>query len=82
MGRVCGAASRQDEHMPSPDQLPDADPLPPARAAVPCRMCGHLLTDTESRKWRLGRGCRRKLQLRSAPTPRRGEVEQDTLPGM
>lgn len=66
----------------SPDLLPGTGSPLLMRAVVSCRLCGNLLTDAESRKWRLGRDCRRKLQIRSAPTPRVREVEQDALPGM
>ncbi|MEU1625418.1 DUF6011 domain-containing protein [Streptomyces sp. NPDC020096] len=55
---------------------------PEERRRVTCRLCGRPLTGREARLWGLGDGCRAKLAERGAPTPARGDVEQDTLPGL
>ncbi|MCK1798016.1 DUF6011 domain-containing protein [Streptomyces sp. XM4193] len=68
--------------MSSPDELPVDAPRAARTAPVPCRMCGQPLRDAMSRRWGLGRDCRRKLRMRLAPAPEQHEVEQDALPGL
>lgn len=54
---------------------------PEGRPHVTCRLCGRPLTGPARRRG-IGDGCRAKLHERTAPTPTRREVEQDTLPGV
>lgn len=63
-----------------PAPLPGLEPTE-GRAVVPCRLCGHPLTAREARLWGLGRDCRRKLGLDTAPGIGRFDVEQDGLFG-
>jgi hypothetical protein len=67
---------------PDPTPLPGLLPELPAegRPLVVCRLCEEPLTAAESRRWGLGRHCRRKLGLSSGPGVGRFEVEQETLP--
>ncbi|MBU7600854.1 hypothetical protein JGS22_025340 [Streptomyces sp. P38-E01] len=68
--------------MSSAAELPVEVPKVTGTAPVPCRMCGQPLRDPMSRRWGLGRDCRRKLRMRLAPAPEQHEVEQDALPGL
>lgn len=64
---------------PLPGLLPDAEPLAVGPRRVTCRLCGHPLTDRASRRWGVGRDCRRKLHARGIRGPGRFDVEQDGL---
>jgi hypothetical protein len=55
---------------------------PRGRPLVVCRLCDEPLTAAESRRWGLGRHCRRKLGLSSGPGVGRFKVEQDGIPGL
>ncbi|WP_329311681.1 DUF6011 domain-containing protein [Streptomyces sp. NBC_01262] len=49
--------------------------------AVCCELCKADLTNSASRRWGLGRHCRRKLGLTGARSPGRFAVDQEQLPG-
>jgi hypothetical protein len=58
------------------------DEVAAGRAVVKCGMCGRPLVSREARLYGLGEGCRHKLGVGPVlRTPRRFEVEQDTIPG-
>ena len=71
---------------PDPAPLPGLatdEELAAGRRVVLCALCGHPLTDAESRTWGAGERCRRKFG--GDPTvrrPGRFEVEQDGLFGV
>lgn len=49
---------------------------------VGCELCEAALTNSASRRWGLGRHCRRKLGLTSGRRPSRFSIEQEPLPGV
>lgn len=51
------------------------------RPRVCCQVCATDLTSSESRRWGMGRHCRRKLGLISGRRLGRFKVEQEQLPG-
>ncbi|WP_328467991.1 DUF6011 domain-containing protein [Streptomyces sp. NBC_00448] len=73
--------------MPSDAPLPglatDEELAAAGRRVVLCGMCGHPLSDAESRAWGLGENCRRKLGG-NVSVRRRGrfEVDQEGIPGL
>ncbi|MEW1859559.1 DUF6011 domain-containing protein [Streptomyces sp. NBC_00669] len=73
--------------MPSDAPLPglatDEELAAAGRRVVLCGMCGHPLSDAESRAWGLGENCRRKLGGNaSVRRPGRFEVDQEGIPGL
>ncbi len=68
---------------PLPGLATDDEMLAAGRRVVTCALCGHLLTDAESRTWGAGERCRRKLGGDvTVRRPGRFDVEQDGLPGL
>lgn len=49
-------------------------------SVVCCELCKAGLTNTASRRWGVGRDCRRKLGLTSLRRPGRFTIEQEALP--
>lgn len=52
----------------------------PEPSVVCCELCEAGLTNPTSRRWGLGRDCRRKLGLTSLRRPGRFTIEQEPLP--
>jgi hypothetical protein len=62
--------------------LPLEVPQRQGRPLVTCALCDEPLTASESRRWKLGPRCRRKLGVGSGPGVGRFDVPQDGIPGL